>query len=137
MPATQGYRLADWHEGPFLNGVHELERSVDERVFILDDPNDIATCLLESDEQVNTYRWILTDQQIEDLALESAKEIIGNRKKLFLERQHEIRFAAAKTRRDSSEYSGGLAVVVSLVHNERTGEAHFTERHVEPSRINA
>ena len=137
MPATQNYRLADWHEHPFLSGVHDLNNVPDSRVTDIDNPQEVAACLLETDDQIEAYRWSLSEEQLSQLALESAKAIIENRNQLLLERQLQMRFEAAKAKPSINLNGRRLAAVVSLVQNQQTGESHITERYVEPSRINA
>lgn len=133
MPATQNYRLPDWHESPFLNAVHNFEPVPDERVFVINSPEDIATCLLEDSDEVEIYRWVLDDQELAQLALESARTIIEKRNELELQ----SRFELAKMHRASSEEGTRLAVVVSLVQNLETGEATFTDNLVPMSRVKA
>lgn len=133
MPATQNYRLPDWHESPFLNAVHSFDLVPDSRVFDINSPEDIAECLLESSDEIETYRWVLTDQQLKQLALDSARTIIEKRN----ERELQTRFEQAKMQRSINENGTSLAVVVSLVQNLETGETTFTNSHVPMSRIRA
>ena len=133
MPATQNYRLPDWHESPFLNGVHNVEVAPDSRVFDMNSPEDIATCLLENSDEIEAYRWVLTDQQLGQLALDSARTIIEKRNEIELQ----TRFEQAKLHRRASEDGSRLAVVVSLVQNLETGKTTFMDNQVPVSRIRA
>ena len=87
MPATQNYRLADWHESPFLGGTYDLEAVPDARIFNPESAEDVAQCLLESDMAIDAYRWVLSEKQVEELALDSANTIIAGRRQLKLERE--------------------------------------------------
>lgn len=91
MPATQGYRLDDWREPPMISAKHGLEAAPDGRVFKIYEYADVAASILEYSEDIDTYRWELTDDQLEALALESARHIVETRRELLLERQAELR----------------------------------------------
>lgn len=88
---------------------------------------------MEDNEEVETYRWVLTDEQLEQLALDSARAIIEKRN----ERELHNRFQQAKTQPKVSEDGTPLAVVVSLVQNLETGETTFTDNRVTLSRVRA
>lgn len=137
MPATQNYRLADWHESPFLSGTHSLEVVPDSRVFNPDNVNDVALCLMETDPVIEAHRWVLSDKQLEGLALESATEIVRNRRQLKLESDLTNRFETAKQRRGKRADGERMAVVVSLVQNLETGETTISDTQVPISRFKA
>lgn len=127
MPATQNCRLDDWHEPPFLGTNGALELIPDSRVFNPSDPQDIATCLLEDDPQIEAHRWVLTDQQLAEMALESAKVIVANREERYIDNVVHMRFEKAKAERRVNEAGRKLAVVVSFAQNLKTGETTVSE----------
>lgn len=137
MPATQNFRLSDWREPPFLTGVHEYADAPDGRVFNFNDVEDVATCLLETSDEIAVYRWVLTDSQLEQLALESAKSIIQTRNQTMLEHQLDQRFLRARQSKEIEPNGQKLAVVVSLVQDLATGESVFNDKQVPVSRIRA
>ena len=137
MPATQNYRLADWHESPFLGSTHDLESAPDTRVFDPESAADVAQCLLESDTAIDAYRWVLSEKQIEELALDSANTIIVARRQLKLERELQDEFETAKKKRDTETNGKKLGVVVSLVQNLATGESAISHGTMPLSRVNA
>lgn len=121
MPATQGYRLSEWHEPPFLTGSHTLESTIDTRVFDPDNENDIAQCLLENDERITTYQWVLPEKEVHAIALESAQAIIRARRDRYADNLVAMRFEQAKHERARDGARGRLALVVTLTENLETG----------------
>lgn len=114
MPATRGLGSPDWSPQPDFQAHMSFERTVDERVFQIYNERDVQTCLLESDPQFDAYKWLLSESEINTLALDSARAMVQSRKELLLHKQLELARAARK--------SGKLAVVAGTVENLKTGE---------------
>lgn len=118
MPANRGLGSPNWCPQPDFQSRIHTENSVDERVFEMYNERDVADCLYESDPQVEAYKWSLSDDELNQLALESARTIIENRRSLLLVRQLEV---ARQTRRARGEV-GKTAIVVGTIEDLTTGE---------------
>ena len=135
MPATQGYRLDEWHESPFLSGTHSVEFVPDARVFDTNNPEDIAVCLMENDPEIEAYRWSnIPEGQLEELALESAKRIIRERQERYMDNVLKMRFQNATRKRRLTEGAEKLAVVVMIAENLETGETEVLDQWVPTGR---
>jgi len=132
MPATQGYRLEDWHEPPLTPPIH-LEPDVDNRVFDIHSVEEVAACLLETDDVIETYRWLLSEAELGELALESAKGIIKRRILLREERMLQQEFEKAKQARNAANRRTGkrMAAIAIQAQDLRTGETRYAN-HVVP-----
>lgn len=135
MPATQGYRLREWHEPPFLTGKHTLESTVDTRIFDPDNENDVAQCLLENDETITAYQWVLPDEELRVMAFESAQAIIRARRNRYADNLVAMRFEQAKYERARDGARGRLALVVTLAENLETGAIYVNESQVSVGRV--
>lgn len=126
MPATPGIRLETWNEPPFI-ALGSIEApDCDSRVFDIYSETDVTTCLIEDDPGIDALRWTLSDDEINQLALESAKAIIAERRALKEKREAELE----KMAHEKESASTHMATVVVLRQNPETGSttAHTIPR---------
>lgn len=114
MPANRGLGSPDWNPQPDFQSHRQLEIAPDARVFNMYSEQDIAHCFMENDPDLDSYRWLLSEEEIKELAFESAQLHVQRQKELLLKRQLELA-RAART-------SGRMAVVAGIVENLETGE---------------
>lgn len=114
MPANRGLGSPNWSPQPDIAPHAKFETAPDERVFNMYCETDIAISLMETDPDVDAYRWLLSEEEIKELAVESAQIYVQKQKELLLKRQLE-QTKAART-------SGKMAVVAGIVENLETGE---------------
>lgn len=136
MPATQGYRLDEWHEGPFLGASHDILAVPDDRVFDINDPVDVAQGLLETSAEIEAYEWLVDKVTLQEMAMESAKMIIAARDELLIDRNLESEFRSAQNQRNERGL-GHLAVVACSRQDLNTGEVSYSASTVPRSRISA
>jgi hypothetical protein len=113
MPANRGLGSPNWSPQPDFPTHMEFQQTVDERVFKIYSEEDVTTCLLETDPQIDAYRWSMTEHEVRTLAFESAQTIVKQRKEFLLTRQLELARAARQS---------GKAVVAGTIENIETGE---------------
>lgn len=121
-----------WNPRPDFQSKHSIEPALDARVFDIDNPADIATCLLETSPDIEVYRWDMSDEELTTLALESARLIISKRRELYVAHQLAQEFESAKARRDarinstaSDKSTTKPVVIAGYTENLETGEVSF------------
>lgn len=114
MPANRGLGSPNWCPQPDFQSQMRIEPAIDERVFGIYNEEDVKNCLLESDPNIDAYRWLLSEEEVNLLALESAQAFVKQKKEFLLNRQLELARAARK--------GGRVAVVAGYVENLETGE---------------
>jgi hypothetical protein len=136
MPADRCSN-GEWSPKPdFRSHVHS-EPIVDERVFRIYNEQDVANGLAETDPSIEAYKWLVPDDQLAELALESARQIIKNRRTLLLERQFEMAKAARDARlldNHPKHPEKRFAVTAGFAQNLETGETIAISHEIEVSR---
>lgn len=138
MPANRGLGSPNWSPQPDFAVHHEIQQTVDERVFQFDNEVQVANALLETDPTFEAYEWDLSQDSLQALALESAQAIVYKRRYLFAERTMQMEFERAKAKRNARV--GALptsqqAVVVGYQQNIATGELTVFSEEVSMGRV--
>lgn len=88
MPTKANFERRQWVPRADITPLYGVAFAPDPRVFDPYDENDVAQCLKESSQELAVYDH-MPGVDIEALALDSAREIIGRRQALLEERQSE------------------------------------------------
>lgn len=141
MPTDRGQSTEPWHPKPDFQSRMAFAPVIDERVFEIYRAEDVAECLLETDPSIEVYSWTLTDLEKQELALESAKQIVGRRRNLLMDRELQKEFQLAKAARDArfeDSLKGApkskVAVIVGITEDLDSGKTTMFSNEVDLGR---